>query len=303
MNELKESILSILDIAKGINILRVEKETVENKNIIVALNPDLSKVFSSLQQTIGEAFPSHPATFSDDDKDVINVFAEKNNIEIPGDFYYMGNLSIVQSPIGGGPHGFSPSNGLAGSEDEKKKYKLILELRVKCSKYQQSYNYFSQIDSKVFLALSLSNGGTDYDEDIDVKLFIPKGILCLKENIPFPGDDILDMASTAFNLLYKPEKTVSIDEYYDYPPQIHIPEHLDFEDKREMVFCYEYFEDSEYDIICYNQKYLKQNTNSYFPSYLVFNSFPEFIKYEITSKRCQNVIKGELDCKKSESKE
>lgn len=145
------------------------------------------------------------------------LFAERNNIEIPDDFYYMGNLSIVQNPMGGGPHGFNPSNTLAGGDDEKKKYKLILELKERCSEYQQSYNYFSQIDSKVFLALSLSNGG--------------------------------------------------------------------------------------HDIICYNQKYLKQNTNSYFPSYLLFNSFPEVIKYEITSKRCQNVVKGELDCKKSGSKE
>lgn len=130
--------------------------------------------------------------------------------------------------------------------------------------------------------------------------------------MPFPGDDILETINGFFNIMFKPEKIVTVNNYSDYPlipdipyPQIGISGYSNeekitnnkrsYKNKLETIFCYEYFQDDNYNIICYNQKYIKQNTNIFFPSILVFNSVPKKIKYEITSKHFPEIIKGELE--------
>lgn len=317
MNDLKKNILSTFNNITGIKLStkNIEQKEESNSDLLTPKSELTSHVLLLSKQikNIKPLFPSSLAKISDNIKDVISTFAEENSIIIEDDFYYLGDLTIKQSPTGGGPYGLGPSRSFSGNDNEEEKYKLIMQLRNIIDEYSQLAVYFSEVDSKRYALLSLCNIGTDYDEDIDVKLYIQKGQLCLDKDLPYPGDDIIDIANQTLKLIYKPKQTVCIDEYYDYPITPYIPRipnismlnssyenkiedaRRNFESNHNEIFCYTYFETAEYDIICYNQKYLKQNTNSFLPSYLVFNSFPDVIKYEITSKRCPDVIEGKLN--------
>lgn len=319
MVKLKESILGIFDEIKSIK-LTVKEIIINQSEDIIGSQSKASSALLALQEQIksikpiGGAFSSEPVTV-DECKEVIGGFAQQNNIDLQKDFYYLGELTTIPNFVGGGSYGLGPSASLSGSDDEKRKYKLIRKLRQEIDEYNQSTDYFSEIDAKVYLTLALCNIGSDYDEDIDVKLYVQKGCLCIRKQLPTPGDEILEMANKIFEWIYKPKKTVLIDEFGDYKVISRFPsmsslgmlgtttedkinkERTAFKDNQDVTFCYEYFEDTEYDILCFNQKYLKQNTNSYFPSHIVFNnSTPGIIKYQITSKRCPDVVKGELAC-------
>lgn len=271
--------------------------------------PDLVKL-SDHFVGLKELFPLYPVTVSDTYKQNIEKFSKDNGIQVNDSFYYLGELSTHKNNFAF----FSgSSNSYNGTDDEKNKYKLICELGEIVTEYYESQKYFSTIDSKIFINLALCNLGTDYDEDIDVKLYIKKGYICYSKNLPFPDYKSLEMGIEAFEHIYEPKKTVDIDLYPDYNIEKHIPRVQDFpilgvksfeeeleekteafNDKIKKVFCYDLFSDNEHDILCYNQKYLKQNTNSFLPSYLILNKTPDKIKYEITSKRYPEIIKNEL---------
>ncbi|WP_363550339.1 hypothetical protein [Caldifermentibacillus hisashii] len=136
---------------------------------------------------------SSPVEIADSAKKCIVSFANEHNISLNHkDFFYIGNLkrqkNFVQ-PFGGSQY------SLKGTEQEESKYRTIQKLYYKIQEYNQWYSYFKDIDSLYCLDLCLSNDGTHFDEDIDVKLFVESGYLCLKEHIPIPGDDILKMAT------------------------------------------------------------------------------------------------------------
>lgn len=263
-----------------------------------------NSIFNSSKVEINELF-----------RETIDRYAQENNVNLNDvdEFFNIGELLKQHQPIGGGAHGLSPSYSLVGSDDEKEKYKLIEDLFWKIEEYKQFKEYLSIIDSKCSLELAVSNSGTSFDEDIDIKIYINKGYLWrVDRDICFPGDDILETMNRLFSGIFKPEKTVTIAEYDAYPvfnSSIALPLGLlgeystekkleqdrnEYTHNIETIFCYEFFQDDEYDIICYKQEYLKQNANIFLPSKLFFNSPPTEIKYEISSKHCAELIKGEL---------
>jgi hypothetical protein len=243
--------------------------------------------------------------------DTIKKYVEENDIDIDYDeFFYIGDLMKQESPFQA-PIGFRSSYSIKGSTEEKDKYNLIKKLYSEVNEYYQYVRYFSDISEKYYLELALSNSGTNYDEDIDIKIYIKKGLLCTNEQLPIPGDDIVEVINEAFKLVFIARKTISINEYNDYPQNKFTPNAkallLSSYDNKvennqnkykyliEKTFCYDYFQDAEHDIICYKQKYIKQNTNIFLPSRLFFNGKLTKIHYEITSKHCPNIIKGELE--------
>lgn len=270
----------------------------------------LSEHFSGLK----ELYPMQSITITERLKEEVNRFAEENNIRLNDSFYYLGNLSKYKYK-NNFITGFGQTTPYDGTEEEKSKFELLSSLEDVINEHKESLKYFAEIDNKNFINLALCNFGTDYDEDIDVKIYVKKNYICYPENLPFPDFECIDIGINSFEIIYKPVKTVIIDEYPDYyyaPYVPHIPslpvgllggksyeaelkeKTDDFNENRDRIFCYDVFSNEEYDIFCYNQKYLKQNTNSFLPSFLVFDKNPDVIKYEITSKRFPEVINGEL---------
>lgn len=265
-------------------------------------------------KNLGSLFPSTEVFISEEIKKVIADFTQENDISFNAEeFFFIGDLIKQQQALGGGPLGMDRSFKYVGTEEEKKKYKLIKEIYLEIDKYSQYVQFFSEISKKYNIELALSNSGTNYDEDVDVKIFVKKGLLCLGKHLPFPGDDILPMITNALEGMFKSKKSVSINEYNDYPiipRNLSVPafglngisyeeevksNKIEFRNKIESLFCYEYFQDGEFDILCYNQKYIKQNTNIFLPSFVVLNDFVDEIYYEISSKQYPEVIKENLE--------
>lgn len=84
----------------------------------------------------------------------------------------MGNLkkSTLQFPFGTGGSTYE------GSEAEKERFKQIKKLYWDIRTYNEYVIYFGEIDKINFLKLAISNNGTTFDEDIDIKFIIPKNI-------------------------------------------------------------------------------------------------------------------------------
>jgi hypothetical protein len=263
----------------------------------------LSETFSGLR----DMYSLEPIKIDKTWKEKIDKFARDNDISLTDTFYDLGGLTKQRSTIN---LVFGSSISYNGTDEEKNKHKLITELKDILDQYDMSFKYFLEIDSKFFINLALCNFGTDFDEDIDVKLFFEKGYICCPENLPFPEYQSLDMGIETFAYIYKSNKNVIIDDYPDYASKPYIPRPLSlmpktyeeelkerierFNDEKELIFCYDIYLDEDYDIFCYNQRYLKQNTNSFLPSYLVFNKKPDLIKYEIRAKRFPDIITGSL---------
>ena len=128
--------------------------------------PELSKMFlnSLTDVNISERW-----------KETILKFCERNNIEIPEQFWYVGNLKqssmILSTPLSNN----SPS--LEGNDAEQQRYKSIQKLYWDIVEYNEYLMFFSRIDTQKFVRLVVANTGTTFDEDIDIKLII-KRIAC-----------------------------------------------------------------------------------------------------------------------------
>lgn len=253
-------------------------------------------------------------------KKKIKEFAEDNQINIEEDFWNLGSLKKstlqlkIASPFGtGGPT-------YEGSEEEKERFKRIEKLYWDIRTYNEYVMYFENIDEINFLKLAISNNGTSFDEDIDIKLIIPKNYLINYSDLPMPGINIIkELLNIKFiDYIFAIEKTESIDEYSVYSTlPSGIPSHLrdplllnrisvtqeyevnkdDFKNELEYRFCYKTFKIKDSDTILFHIDYLKHNTSMVFPSVLMFKEIPPYIKYEISSKFSAEVIKGELKIK------
>ncbi|MFD1852076.1 hypothetical protein [Oceanobacillus bengalensis] len=288
-------------VALGVNnsLANFAKANKEGQNQLKGFN----SIFGSVEITLQEEFQNE-----------IKSFAEESTIELNyNDFFNIGELSKQKQPFGGGPFGTGSSYSLVGSEDEKEKYRLLNQLYEKISEYRQWKSYFASLDSKFYIDLCLSNFGTSYDEDVDIKLYVKTGQLCIGKQLPLPDNDILETAIKFTDPFFKPNKSLSVIEYDDYPEYVSVSQPdiplygltRSYEEKVEShkeeylesiedIFCYDYFQEDGFDVICYKQSYIKQNTNVYFPSIIVFQNKLSTIHYEISSKYFPEVIKGEL---------
>ncbi|MNN73899.1 hypothetical protein D3C81_1900550 [compost metagenome] len=115
------------------------------------------------------------------------------------------------------------------------------------------------------------------------------------------------------------KETDTIEKYSNYPVHPYFPPQVplvgypfnqlsateEYENDKEEyldnlsdIFCYEYYQTDGYDVLVFNIKYLKQNTNMYMPSKLFFKYIPEYIEFEMRSKHIPNVTCGRIEITK-----
>lgn len=239
---------------------------------------------------------------SDYEQKTICNFAKDNEIEIDkSSFFDLAGLKKQRSTIMLHPAKLVGSNNAIEKLDKIKK--LFEDIR----EYNQWISYSKELNLKYYLWLCLSNGGNRYDEDIDVKLFIKEGLLCIPEEIPVPGQHIIERCTNEILPVFKGEPSLSINAYEEYPLETYIPvlPYSTVEERTEQmrekfrssinnIFVYEFYNKGGYDIIRFKQPYLKHKNNVLFPSVLVFNSEPDSIRYEIQSKYSAEIMAGEI---------
>ena len=252
------------------------------------------------------------ADIPDEWKMTINRFADELKIDIPDDFWNVGNLkkSVLNlSPMLGGGISYS------GSDEEKSRFNSLQDLYWNVREFNEYQNYFRILDSFHLLRLVVANTGTSFDEDIDVKLILEKGLYVKGNSLPIPGRNIIEelLEIKFIENSYKIKATDKVDAFSGYP--VHMPrvnfkindpfhqksdkEEYDdnveqYSDTIKEVFCYDFYEKSDEDVLVFHINYLKHNTMMAFPAYLVFRRAPVKISYEISSKHIPNVIRGEL---------
>lgn len=239
-------------------------------------------------------------------KNIILEFVRSNDIQIDPNFWNVGKLKKKQSINGI----LKNQMNLQGSEQEKQRYEALEQLYLNVEEYNVYKKYFSEIDNLPMLFLVISNDGTTFDEDIDVKLTVNKGIFVNLDKLPYPQESILKAVfdNNYLDAFFKTGGDENILEYNGYPIDHDRSESINREiswffsdERREMyldklrpIFCYEYFRKDDKDILKFHINYLKQHTAMAFPSYLIFNKVPTIIKYEISSKFSPDVATGKI---------
>lgn len=246
-------------------------------------------------------------------KNEIIEFANRNSLNLDVRFWNVGNLKKSEAVFAS-----LWGNGLTleGTDKEKERYKSMQKLYWNILKYKEYLTYFTLIDQYGYVELLVANVGSTFDEDVDVKVFIKKKCICKEEQIAVPGkciiEDILKMKFCKYVFKIKCDDT--IDQYRDYPIKtssfvpVDIPRPFngksekeeysenkeEYIDELERIFCYEYYEKGDQDILVFHINYLKHNTAMAFPSLLVFKDIPDTIDYEISSKHIPDIIRGTI---------
>lgn len=314
---LRTDIVNKIDDIERISLPKLqEKKQEETKSGFAMIAKDLN-IDAAFKKQVAfptlEIFGLHLVKVAEETVSIIESYTDKIGRKLSDNFYYLANLKESQHNFAAIIGGSSLS--LSGSDDEEQKYWDIIKLRDLIIEYKQLTNYFSKLSSMPYLEICISNIGTTFDEDIDVYLKIPKNYYCLFKNLPLPEDDIIEkFDGDLINIIFKPEESVSIGEYSDYPlhyisPPNTLPPLLysksrqdeideaknDYSQLMEELFCYDEYEDEDYEILHFNLKYLKQNISMFIPTNIHFNKLPDVIKYEIKSKYSADITKGILE--------
>ncbi len=246
-------------------------------------------------------------------KNKIAEFAYKNGLELEKQFWNVGNLKKSEAVLA-----TWWGNGLTleGTDKEKERYRSMEKLYWNILGYEEYLAYFTLIDQCGYVELMVMNVGSTFDEDVDVKVSIKKKCVCKEKEIAVPGRRIIgDILKTGFcEYVFQIKCDDTLDKYSGYPVKIpsfvpaDIPmpfngksateEYNDnkkkYYDELENIFCYEYYEKGNQDILIFHINYLKHNTAMAFPSVLFFNNVPDAIDYEISSKHIPDIIRGTI---------
>lgn len=283
------------------------EETSLRKNNL-GINPEFYELVKKINKT------NKNVEVSDKCVNVINDFAEENQINIEENFWNLGNLKI-DSPLLQFPY-IRSGPSYSGTDEERERYSLLKELYISIKKYNEYIEYFGYIDNIKAMKLIISNLGNTIDEDIDVKLIIPKGCIIKHKDLPYPGINIIEdlFDKKFFDLIFSIQDSDAVNSYKDsnkiklnfrninkLSPIVEKEIMDEYEDNKhdyqnllDDIFLYKQFENSDSDILIFDIDYLKHNSSMAFPSILMFKKLPEVIEYEIKSKNTPKIIKGKM---------
>jgi len=314
----RESIISKIALLQQGYLKTREKKNTENiekkENPLLLNTPDLNKLLGKSDFMSGKIMD---ADIADRWKSTICKFANENDIEIEASFWNVGNLKKRVStlvPFYGGS-----GTTFEGSEEEKKRYDSIEELYWAIVDYYEYISFFERVDKQGLVDLTVANIGNTFDEDIDVKIIIKKNHVCKIKDIAIPESNIIEeiLKMRFLEYAYQIESNDVVVEYTGYPlqtPSMPLITENPFNrpsaqeeynrNKEEYIknlnriFCYEYYEKEDVDILIFHIDYLKHNTVMAFPSVLVFKEIPDFVDYEISSKYVADIVKGTVEIQK-----
>lgn len=233
----------------------------------------------------------------------IKKMAEVLELGLPDNFFALGALTKEHNWVAS----VFNNRKVNGTKEEIEKYNDIMSLYEKITDYLGCFIFESEFSKLSCIRLAVSNTGTAFDEDVDVALSIPKGIILLPHQFPelddltckhmvkeYSIDELFGIPATAsYN-----DFDSSIDAQYPSFPEQHglIPlEHdyvEEFNDAIDTAFSYGFFEEADEIIVKLHVDYIKHNTAVAFPTVLFLTQPLSEIKYTIRSKQNEAEING-----------
>ena len=240
---------------------------------------------------------STPVSINEEDQKLIKEYAKIMGIEIPTDFYKLGDLSksTISNPLIG--------IELIGNKQEKNKYKLIQELLDSIRDLLVWFPIENEFSKMNCIRLALQNSGKAIDEDVEISMEFPcASFMMLKQfpQISYYEKEYL-ISECDVQELFGIDST---SEYFTYDrltymkptsiPGMTVDYDKEYIKALKRAFCYTVYKEEEKYIIKLNVKYIKHNTTVAFPSVIMINDNIEEIPYVITSKHNPEMFKGTL---------
>lgn len=246
-----------------------------------------------------------PVDIDEKEKEFITSMAKTLELELPDDFFDLGNLS--KNPLSSD---FLTGPSLEGSEGEIRKYEKIQELQETISDALKWATVEQSFSDKHCLKLAVQNCGKAIDEDVEITFEIPqKSLLTLDEFPQFSNktmgyllnectmDVLFGIGSTAEYIGY-PESQKNERRYYgthSYGLPGLVPDYSDdFKAELDNIFCYSVYPNGNSYILKIKVDYIKHNTSVAFPSVLFIKDEITEIPYKITSKNNPDIVEGTL---------
>jgi hypothetical protein len=250
-----------------------------------------------------------PMKIEDDRKKLLSKIAEQFELQLPEDFFDLGNL-LKNTLSGMTTYG---GYSLEGTADEKRKYRLIEKLYktiVECSKWTPIEMAFSGIKC---VKLAVENSGTAIDEDIEVTITLDTETLMhfdefppLKNNVKdymlnkYDMDTLFSICGTAQYMNY--DSAMKPGFVASPVPSTNLPNlpfsayetdySKDYENALRDEFCYEIYPDGQNYILKLKIDYIKHHTTVAFPVPIFLKNATSTISYKISSRNSAEVISG-----------
>jgi hypothetical protein len=199
---------------------------------------------------------------------------------------------------------------LQGTDDEKKKYNALMQLKDKieeCMGHLQLEKYYSSLRGIEFV---IKNDGTMFDEDVDVDLIFPIEMILLHDELNVPSEPICTNGEWSLEDIFgipgrynckNYELSVKEIVYHNSESPVNIFCSTDYEqsyrDTLDEIFEYEIFEDDKKVTIRLHLDYIKQHDCIAFPTWIFLKDMDEYapIEFRISSKNQAEVVKGSIE--------
>jgi len=233
----------------------------------------------------------------------IENMAKHLNIKLTNDFFDVGNLSVNKLASLWG-------TSLDGTDTEKEKYHLIFELESLINVAVNWAPIERAFDKILCFKLALKNNGTAIDEDIEIRINIPKNALISPKEFPKLDEEDIEYLLHDFDSkqLFGIKETAEYQAYsFPKPLKAYVPEvsnipyfnNIDYEEEYmdfiTNAFCFSIFQDADNYILGLKCDYIKHHTAIAFPMPILLKAEISKIKYSITSKNNPEIITGTLD--------
>ena len=240
--------------------------------------------------------------------DIIKAVAKELGVALNESFFDIGNLSesplLSNLPFGG--------RDLNGTSQEKEKYNAIIALKSNIFTmigHIQMEQYYDQLCG---IELLISNDGTNYDEDIDVELILPKVNYVGVDDLSVPSEKVEIEDDWSFADIFEIPATKDYISYTDTnrgrlinsrPVAVDIFGGRNYEeeyrDTLNDIFEYDVYENESEKIVKVHFDYLKQHQTAAFPTWIFLKDVDEnlTLKYKITSKNSKEIIESEMQIK------
>lgn len=233
----------------------------------------------------------------------IENMAKHLNLKLTNNFFDVGNLSVNKlASIWG--------TSLDGTDTEKEKYNLIFDLESLINVAVNWAPIERAFDKILCFKLALKNNGTAIDEDIEIRINIPKNALISPNEFPkldeedieyllhdFDSEQLFGIKETAEYQAYSFPKPLKA--YVSEAPNLPYFNNIDYEkeymDFITNAFCFSIFQDADNYILGLKCDYIKHHTAIAFPMPILLKAEISKIEYTITSKNNPEIITGTLD--------